>query len=970
MRYWFFLMALLVVVCHGANATTGFADSPVGPLNTVPPAFTDLAATPDQAMSGDMVVLTFDASKTLEADPSVFVNGNAAVISTKKDTFDFTFLYLVSEMDVTGAAHIEITGQDLLGNQGVLNSNTTLEILETPPELPLSAWTWFIAALLVIAVMLAWGGRRRLTGALLVAFILTITISAHAQTPEVSNVDFLQEPAPTGGTQVVVTYDLVADDPCAVYLSLSQDPSDNDFVSPVKHYAGAIADMTTGTGHQIVWDIARDYPNADFPEARIRVTADNDPAPHTLTYTAGENGVLSGPTTQTVAHGADGAIVTAAPNEHYRFIEWSDGVESASRQDVTVTTDIDVTAIFAPLGYGSIFLEGESVRIPTVHRTPGAWQILDDELETVASGTFDGESPFIDVGELTTGWYRVEFPDEPDAFTTLAVLAPLQETPGPDTPVAVDIAMSWATGADHPGDHAQWRHYARAAALAGVRAVRDRIRWRHFQLTEGGWEEDLKYDKAAEVQHQFGLQIVQTFHDSPTWTRDHFEDAGRVPPDLRHTWEFCRGLAERFADTVQIWQPWNEGNSPNFGGHTIDELCSHQKAAYWGFKTGNPDAIVSWAPLGGINSDGLCRGISDNELLPYFDIYSLHSYEWPDAYARVRETPMEIASGKPLWVTESDRGIPVDPASPYFDLTHENEQRKAQFMAQSIATSLSTGTKRNFHFLLRQYGTEIQFGLLRHDDTPRMTYVALAAAGRLLADAEYLGEVQHDAGEDVHIFAFRGRPDGVEQDVLVAWTELRAEWENRGQAVADIQLPSNLSVQQVWDYLGRPLGAFVPQQVTSSPLFVVMPVGETDKLTLETLTPAPPAPDDPPSPVVLQLRVPVGTRQLAYRLHDWASEHDRAMDPGTHELIVSTYNFGDTTVSGTITTDDLPAEWVCVPNTWNVTDLEPMERFDQTVMLTVPEPGPPADDGAWTSFQGNFGAAGTPKLAFRAMPAP
>ncbi len=692
-------------------------------------------------------------------------------------------------------------------------------------------------------------------------------------------------------------------------------------------------------------------------------TADNT-AQHTLTYTAGVNGSIAGTAVQSVVRGGNGESVTAIPDKHYIFLEWSDGFKTATRQEVDITANIAVTAVFAPLGYMSIFMEGESVRIPTVHRIPGNWQLLNDTRDTVATGSFSESDGFINAGNLPTGWYRIEFPEEKGAFSTVAVLAPLKATPTPDTPVAVDIALSWSAG----DDPVFWRHAARAAALAGMRTVRDRIDWRHFQPAPGPMPETLKYDQTAAIQQEYGLQLLQVFHKSPTWMWDHEEDAGRVPPDLRHTWKFCRALAERFTDTVQFWQPWNEGNSPDFGKHAIDELCSHQKAAYWGFKAGNPDAVVAWAPLGGINSEGLCRGIQDNGTRPYFDLYSLHSYEWPDAYIRTRPCALQTASGKPLWVTESDRGIPSDPASPFNDLNHEHERRKAQFMAQSIATSLASGVKRNFHFLLRQYGTDIQFGLLRHDGTPRMSYVALAAAGRLLADARYLGTVRHDSGEEVYILAFRGRPDGVEQDVLVAWTEVRADWDQRGDTTAAIALPSTLVVQSVWDYLGRPLGAFIPKKVTSSPLFVVLPAGETDKLSLEMPTPAPAVPKETPSPVVLQLRAPVGMRKIVYRLNNWAPESDRAMGPGTHELIVAAYNFGDEPVSGVISTDKLPGEWTCDPDSWEVTSLDPMERLDKTLLLRIPEPGPPSDEGAWASFHANFGEAGHPRLAFRAMP--
>ena len=66
----------------------------------------------------------------------------------------------------------------------------------------------------------------------------------------------------------------------------------------------------------------------------------------TLTYIAGTGGSISGETRQTVSHGSDGAPVTAEPDSGYYFVDWSDGVATASRTDASVTADITVTAAF------------------------------------------------------------------------------------------------------------------------------------------------------------------------------------------------------------------------------------------------------------------------------------------------------------------------------------------------------------------------------------------------------------------------------------------------------------------------------------------------------------------------------------------------------------------------------------------------------------------------------------------------
>ncbi|MFA6458305.1 MAG: LamG-like jellyroll fold domain-containing protein [Patescibacteria group bacterium] len=71
-------------------------------------------------------------------------------------------------------------------------------------------------------------------------------------------------------------------------------------------------------------------------------------ASHTLTYTAGAGGSVTGTSPQTVADGASGTAVTAVPDTGYYFVGWSDGVTTAARTDASVVVDISVSATFAP----------------------------------------------------------------------------------------------------------------------------------------------------------------------------------------------------------------------------------------------------------------------------------------------------------------------------------------------------------------------------------------------------------------------------------------------------------------------------------------------------------------------------------------------------------------------------------------------------------------------------------------------
>lgn len=65
-----------------------------------------------------------------------------------------------------------------------------------------------------------------------------------------------------------------------------------------------------------------------------------------LSYTAGANGTIAGETTQKVQSKSDGTKVTAIPDANCYFVEWSDGVLTAERTDLSVEANISVTALF------------------------------------------------------------------------------------------------------------------------------------------------------------------------------------------------------------------------------------------------------------------------------------------------------------------------------------------------------------------------------------------------------------------------------------------------------------------------------------------------------------------------------------------------------------------------------------------------------------------------------------------------
>jgi hypothetical protein len=153
--------------------------------------------------------------------------------------------------------------------------------------------------------------------------------------------------------------------------------------------------------------------------------------------------------------------------------------------------------------------------------------------------------------------------------------------------------------------------------------------------------------------------------------------------------------------------------------------------------------------------------VLDNVAWPYFDTYDIHSYSPVESYAKEFATSRVGACGRPIWISEC--GIHVHWNGEHGDLSDAEEERQARFVPQSYATSLYAGVSRHFFFILGNYCEgKVQFGLLRHDLTPRRGYLALAATGRLLADARPLASDDRD----VRVYAFRCHARRVPRDVI------------------------------------------------------------------------------------------------------------------------------------------------------------------------------------------------------------
>jgi hypothetical protein len=592
---------------------------------------------------------------------------------------------------------------------------------------------------------------------------------------------------------------------------------------------------------------------------------------------------------------------------------------------------------------GNIFLAREPVTVPAPPAGGGdAWRVVDYEGRVVAEGR-GGAGP-VELGRLPVGYYEVW--RETGLVTnrlSLGVLAGLRAPTPRTSPIGIDVAMAWFYGRD------KMAAVANLCALAGMNWVRDRLSWPELEPGKGALATTNRYDWSAQAQAAAGLQILQVGHASPGWANP---DGKRFPLDLRDAYNFHRELARRWRGQVPAFEPWNEADIPMFGGHPGSEMASLQKAAYLGLKAGNPK-VIACLNVFATHRLAALHDLQENEAWPYFDTFNLHHYEALAAYPRLYADFRSVSAGKPLWVTECSVPVKWHGEERLQEPTDEDLRVQSERVTMTYACALHEGPEAVFYFLLPHYVEgQTQFGVLRPDLTPRPAYMALAAAGRLLADARPLGRVKA-ANDAVQAYLFRARPDGRRADVLVAWS------------ASDTELELPRPPKACFDHLGR--ARATPDRVLKlgrAPLFVVLGSG-----TRLPLIPPPKAADrrpGKPSPIVLQALLPqdrVHGEKSAYKIPSGQAA----------AIPICLYNFGTKSVRGKLSGSvSLTSAGPAIATPWGVDmpgemELAPGDRKELAVRLTgVTTNG---IESARLRITGDFGSAGRPVLSVRLLPA-
>ena len=310
--------------------------------------------------------------------------------------------------------------------------------------------------------------------------------------------------------------------------------------------------------------------------------------------------------------------------------------------------------------------------------------------------------------------------------------------------------------------------------------------------------------------------------------------------------------------------------------------------------------------------------------------------EYPKLYADFRA----VSGGKPLWVSECSVHVKWSGDEHLRELSREDLRLQSERLTKTYVLGLHQGAAEIFYFMLPHYVEgQLQFGLLRPDLTPRPGFLALAAVGRLLADAKALGRlpVPGNAGQ---AYFFDAKPDGKRAEVVVAW----------GPNEANLELPEE--PQSAFDHLGRPIkitGNVL--RIGSAPVFAIL--AKTPDRKLAAAPKAAKLLPDEPGPVVLQALFPekdVLVKESAYKF----AANELKKTP------VYLYNFSDQKCRGKLRITG-PTDWkLSFPSE---AELGPGERKELTLELACGTSN--TLNGAAVRITGDFGPAGKPVLALR-----
>lgn len=321
--------------------------------------------------------------------------------------------------------------------------------------------------------------------------------------------------------------------------------------------------------------------------------------------------------------------------------------------------------------------------------------------------------------------------------------------------------------------------------------------------------------------------------------REKLQQAGGAVPawDFTDVVDWHRKYAEKYGDDVECYDLMNEPHGPWsqvlgggwYGGKWLETFAQFGRQVTEAIHEADPGAKVLWEDVDQLmwykRFPELGVGETIDGISPH--PYNLHRSrplpeeqptisQLPDYHAFVRRHNLRWM----LWSGEvgfSSFTLAETTGAGFY--TPHSELEQAQMLVRMMVVQLANGVEKIFWYDFRNDGwdphnPEHNFGLIRHDGTPKPAVVAYANLAHRLTGAGWLGEYGIGGGADAYVCTTGETGD----PLLIAWVR-------RGARTEPVPVASDVPVVAVTDIFGATQtvsvrGHSLRLELTESPVYV------------------------------------------------------------------------------------------------------------------------------------------------------
>ena len=317
-------------------------------------------------------------------------------------------------------------------------------------------------------------------------------------------------------------------------------------------------------------------------------------------------------------------------------------------------------------------------------------------------------------------------------FITILFLAPL--TCFADTPWGVNMHLRERV------DDADWDSVLDLAQNGRVGWAREQFNWNVIEPTDDDYNWD-QYDEIISEYQEHNIQVLGLITYSSSWASENpgSSDYYYYPPGMTAWKDYTYNLAERYKDSIDYWEIWNEPNHSGFWKGTAAEYAEYLMEASKQIKAANPDAKIVLGGLSGTDTSFLNKIYKELDGA-YYDVIAIHPYRVKDG--NFNYSPEYTTSGlntlrtdlrnlnrflrkhkdkdKPVWITELgwttySEGV--------------NNRAQANFLMRAFLQALTVDqVKKVFWYEFKNNSNtdylESRFGLVTQNDNPKKSYNA------------------------------------------------------------------------------------------------------------------------------------------------------------------------------------------------------------------------------------------------------